>query len=83
MNHDTDGMIHLSYTGTCTMELTPEFEKTFRETFNLELDMLRGTREPLPDGRTRFTFTITSEEQGRLLVEFIRKLPNHHETWLN
>lgn len=74
---DNDGLIHLTSTGTCTMELTPYMAERLRDAFELELEMMRGTKELLPDGRTRYIFEITDEEKGRMIVDFIRMLPNH------
>lgn len=83
MDPDTEGLIHMSYTGTLTMELTPLMEALMVDVFDLEGELLRGSREQLPDGRHRLTLQIEDKNKGRLICEFIQALPNHHVTWLN
>lgn len=81
MEEDTEGLVHLKYSCECVIEVTASVEKSFRDVF--EIEMLRGTREPLPDGRARITFAITDEAKGKRLVEFIQRLPQHRVTCLN
>lgn len=80
---EENGEIRIDYRGECTMELTPMMERIMRQEMNLDLEMMRGTRELLPDGNTRFVFRIEDQEKGRCLVEFIRRVPKAFETWLN
>ena len=68
------------------MELTPYMEEKLRDVFNLEIEMLQGTREPLPDGRARLTFEIKDQAKGRMVVDLImmlNDLPSSRVQWLN
>ena len=64
-------------TGEVEAELTEYMAKVFREDLDFDLEMLRGTIEPLGEGRTRYTFTIADEEKGKRLVRFIMAMPEH------
>lgn len=59
---------------TLTMEVTASMEKTIIEAFNLEIEVLQGMREPMLDGRTRFTITINDKQKSDIVREFILKL---------
>jgi hypothetical protein len=69
---------------TITMELTTEFAKTIRDRLNIEIEMLQGIIEPMPDGRTRYIITVTDPDKMELLREFALKLiSNSHNHPMN
>jgi hypothetical protein len=68
-------------TGTLTLELTDDMIPVFREVF--EIEMLRGETEDLPDGRTRFTLDVESEEKGAAIINFMRSIPGCREICSN
>jgi hypothetical protein len=46
------------YEATTEMTLTPYMEKKLISEFNLEIEVLQGTREQLADGRARISITV-------------------------
>ena len=48
------------------MELTPWMEKFVKEEFGLEIEMLQGDKENMPDGRVKYTFHIEGEKADRI-----------------
>ena len=60
---------------TLEMELTPEMEKCLKgEPFFLEIEMLQGEKQDLPDGRVRYTLIIQDQFKIDLIKEFVLKL---------
>jgi hypothetical protein len=60
--------------GILEMELTPEMQVTLIHGLNLEIEVMQGKREPLPDGRTRFTLTVTGEKAELVRRFMVRML---------
>lgn len=58
------------YEAMVEMTLTPYMEKKLISEFNLEIEVLQGTREQLADGRARISITVRDEEKGELLRRF-------------
>jgi hypothetical protein len=56
--------------GTLTMELTDYMANLVKETFDLEIEMLQGTIEKLPDGRTKYVIEV-GHEKSELVLKFI------------
>lgn len=50
--------------------LTPVCEKVFKEDLDLEIEMLQGTVEKLPNDLTRFTFSVTDPDKLDTLRKF-------------
>lgn len=62
-----------SDTATVEMTLTPEMEQTFKEYFNLEIEMMQGITEHLPNGQTKFTIEV-APDKAELIKEFMLKV---------
>lgn len=56
--------------GKLTMDLTDKMTKTVKENFDIEIEMMQGEIEKLPDGRTRYTLEV-NEEKGKVIIQFI------------
>lgn len=62
-------------TGYLTMEITREMEEMFKGfPFFLEIEMLQGEREPLPDGRIKYKIEIADTDKAELMKEFLLKM---------
>lgn len=58
-----------------TMELTPAMEKAFKEfPFFLEIEMLQGEKENLPNGRVRYSIEINNADKSDIMREFCLKM---------
>lgn len=55
------------------MELTPYMAEIVERDFDLQIEFLQSTKEPLPDGRTRYFMTVKGEK-AELIKEFVLKL---------
>jgi hypothetical protein len=60
------------------MELTDTMAKELTSLFNIEIEIMRGTKEMMPDGRTRYTLSIECEQKSKLIVEFIMGVMFRH-----
>lgn len=58
------------YEATVEMTLTPYMEKRLIDDFNLEIEVLQGSREQLADGRARISITVRDADKGELLRRF-------------
>jgi len=57
------------------MTISKDMEKMFMsDPFFLELEMLQGEKESLPDGRTRYKLTITCPIKSDLIKQFCLKV---------
>lgn len=57
-----------------TMEIDRETEQFLVDHFDLELEVLQGSREQLPDGRSRIRMLITDQQKAQLVFAFVVKL---------
>lgn len=65
---------------TVNMVLTPFMEGKMKEApFFLEVEMLQGNREELPDGIVRYSITVADEGKVEILREFILRLVFLHQ----
>lgn len=60
-----------------TMTINPEMESLFRDTLDLDIEMMKGVREELPNGQTRYTFKIHDPDKIGLAREFALKMISH------
>lgn len=51
------------------MELTPKMEKKLVDLFDIEIEVLQGTREKMADGRTAITCEVP-DHKGKPIVKF-------------
>lgn len=65
------------------MDVTPEMEKLLIEIFNVEIEVMQGSIEKLPDGKNRIKFEVGGEK-AELIKEFILKgISKSHKANLN
>ena len=75
-----DNHILLYYdTGYCEATLNPEMAENLRTVFELEVEMLKGTKTPLEDGRTKYCFVA----EDRMKRAMIAKLMAHAQILSN
>lgn len=60
----------MQHEATVEMTLTPYMEKRIIEEFNLQIEVLQGSREALDDGRARISITVHDPDKGELLRRF-------------
>lgn len=60
--------------GLLTMEITPDMERTVKEHFNLEIEMIQGCREELSGGKVRYTLKIYDDQKNEMVKEFILRV---------
>jgi hypothetical protein len=60
--------------GELNMEISSSMEKLFRETFNIEVEMLQGNREVTPNGMIKYELKIYDEQKSQLIKEFILQM---------
>lgn len=60
--------------GLLTMEVTPTVEMKLKEAFNLEVEILQGDREIMPDGRNKITIKIYDATKCEMVKEFCLKM---------
>lgn len=51
---------------TVTMELTPAMEEQMIDTFEIEVEIMQGSREEMPDGRSRIKIEVNGEKEAML-----------------
>ena len=62
-----------NYEAEVTMEVNDEIADLIRETFNVEVEMLRGSIEKLPNGQTKYSFEVAGQK-AEMIKEFILKV---------
>lgn len=67
------------YEATVEMTLTAYMEKRLIDEFNLEIEVMQGTREQLADGRARIAITVRDADKGELLRRFVLYCVAHAE----
>lgn len=55
------------------IEATKAMEQKLLEAFNIEVEMMQATREPLSDGRTKITMIIHDQQKIDYICEFMLK----------
>lgn len=63
--------------GEVTMTINPEMEYLFRDTLNLDIEMMQGTREELPNGQVKYSFKIYDDQKNEMVKEFALKMISH------
>lgn len=56
--------------GNLVMELTPEMQKTLIPFFNIEVEVMQGIVEDLPNGSKKYTLQINDQQKGELIMSF-------------
>lgn len=51
-----------------------DMEEKLKDTFNIEIEMLSATREPMADGRTKISITITDPDKIEYIQQFVLKM---------
>ena len=57
-----------------TMEITPDMEESILNLFDLKIEILKGTRETMEDGKIRIKIFITDEDKAMMVKEFVLKM---------
>lgn len=57
--------------GILQMEMPADMLDTFIDLFNIEIEVLRGTRETLPGNWVKVEIEVTSEEKAKVIQSFI------------
>lgn len=72
-------------TGYCEATLNPQMADNLRTVFDLEIEMLAGTKTPLPDGRTKYCFTAVDRKKRAMIAKLMAhaELHNNIQTRLN
>jgi len=65
------------------MDVTPEMEKLLIETFNIEIEVMQGTSEKLPDGRNRIKFKVGGEKSDVIREFVLKTISKSHKANLN
>lgn len=72
------------YCAFIELTVSDEMFKIIRETFNIEIEILKGFSERLEDGRMFYKFQVKDQQKGEMLKEFCLKLiSKSHEQVLN
>lgn len=65
------------------MELSTEMAELLKDLFDLELEMLEGTVESLPNNMKRITIQIPGYKGQQIKDFFMRSIANTHQICLN
>lgn len=66
--------------GELIMEVTPQMAIIFKEEFNLEIEMMQGEKELLPNGNTRYTIRVFDDQKNEIIKEFCLKIISKSHT---
>lgn len=67
-----DNHILLYYdTGYCEATLNPKMAEDLRTVFELDVEMLKGTKTPLKDGRTKYCFVAEDRMKRAMIAKLI------------
>ncbi len=62
-----------------TIELTPDMEKLFIETFGIEIEMMQGEIAQMDDGRKRFKIKVKGEK-AEMIGKFVLRIISRPDT---
>lgn len=72
-----------SYRGLITMELSTEMADLIKDLFDLELEMLEGTVENLPNNMKRIVIQLPENKSQQIKEFFMKSIANTHQICLN
>ncbi len=61
---------------TINMSITPAWKTFMQQEFDIEIEMLQNPPDILPDGRLKYSFTLTDTQKIRYLRAFCVMLMN-------